>query len=75
MASRSKSVITVHVSKDIDPETLEALGQMMLKVEEMVMSEEFEKFKKAVKVIVNTPKEKTRKPKKKPSKKPKKKGG
>lgn len=27
------------------------------------MSEEFEKFKKAVKVIVNTPKEKKRKPK------------
>lgn len=39
------------------------------------MSEEFEKFKKAVKVIVNTPKEKQRKPKKKPKKTPKKKGG
>lgn len=37
------------------------------------MSEEFEKFKKAVKVIVNTPKEKKRKPKAKP-KNPKKKG-
>lgn len=61
-----ESIISVHVSKDIDPKTLEALGQMMLKVEEMVMSKEFEKFKKAVKVIVNTPKEKTRKPKKKP---------
>jgi DnaJ-class molecular chaperone len=39
------------------------------------MSEEFEKFKKAVKVIVNTPKEKKRKPKKKPAKKPKQKQG
>lgn len=39
------------------------------------MSEEFEKFKKAVKVIVNTPKEKKRKPKNQPKKKPKKKGG
>ena len=38
------------------------------------MSEEFEKFKKAVKVIVNAPKEKKRKPKTKP-KKTKKKGG
>jgi len=36
---------------------------------------EFEKFKEAVKVIVNTPKEKKRKPKKKPKKTPKKKGG
>lgn len=36
----SKSIITVHVSKDIDPKTLEALGQMMLKAEEMVMSKE-----------------------------------
>ena len=36
---------------------------------------EFEKFKKAVKVIVNVPKPKKRKPKKKPAKKPKKKGG
>ena len=33
------------------------------------MSEEFEKFKKAVKVIVNTPKPKKRKPKSKPKKK------
>jgi hypothetical protein len=39
------------------------------------MNEEFEKFKKAVKVIVSTPKEKRRKPKAKPKKKPKKKGG
>ena len=39
------------------------------------MSEDFEKFKKAVKIIVNTPKEKKRKPKKQPKKKPKKKGG
>lgn len=39
------------------------------------MSEEFEKFKKAVKVIVNAPKPKKRKPKAKPKKKPKKKGG
>lgn len=39
------------------------------------MSEEFDRFKKAVKVIVNTPKEKKRKPKVKPKKKPKKKGG
>ena len=39
------------------------------------MSDEFEKFKKAVKVIVNTPKEKKRKPKSQPKKKPKKKGG
>lgn len=39
------------------------------------MSKEFDKFKEAVKVIVNTPKEKTRKPKKKPAKKPKRKGG
>jgi hypothetical protein len=39
------------------------------------MSEEFEKFKKAVKVIMNTPKEKKRKPKAQPKKKPKKKGG
>lgn len=38
------------------------------------MSDEFEKFKKAVKVIVNAPKPKKRKPKAKP-KKPKKKGG
>ncbi len=38
------------------------------------MSEEFEKFKKAVKVIVNAPKEKKRKPKAKP-KKTGKKGG
>jgi hypothetical protein len=38
------------------------------------MSEEFEKFKKAVKIIVNTPKQKKRKPKAKP-KKTKKKGG
>jgi hypothetical protein len=36
---------------------------------------EFEKFKEAVKVIVNTPKEKKRKPKTKLKKKPKKKGG
>ena len=37
------------------------------------MSEEFEKFKKAVKVIVNVPKPKKRKPKKQPKKrKPKK---
>ena len=39
------------------------------------MSEEFEKFKKAVKVIVNTPTEKKRKSKNQPKKKPKKKGG
>ena len=69
-----ESVISVHISKDIDPKTLEALGQMMKRVEEMVMSGEFDKFRKAVKVIVNTPKEKTRKPKAKP-KKNKKKGG
>jgi hypothetical protein len=36
---------------------------------------EFEKFKEAVKVIVNVPKPKKRKPKKKPKKTPKKKGG
>jgi len=73
--ARGKSIFTVHVSKDIDPKTLEALGQMMLKVEEMVMSEEFEKFKKAVKVIVSVPKPKKRKSKKQPKKKPKTKGG
>ena len=75
---RGKSIITVHVSKDIDPKTLEALGQMMLKVEEMVMSKEkseFEKFKDMAKTVVNVPKEKKRKPKKKPKKTPKKKGG
>mgnify|MGYP001610159475 CR=1 FL=1 len=42
---RDQSVITIHVSKDIDIETLEALGQMMLAVERMVMKmdNEFEK--------------------------------
>lgn len=43
--------------------------------QEIVMSNEFEKFKKAVKVIVNVPKPTKRKPKNKPKKKPKKKGG
>lgn len=71
----SKPIITAHISKDIKPETLQALGEMMLRLEEMVMSGEFEKFKKAVKVIVNTPKEKKRKLKKQPKKKPKKRGG
>ncbi len=76
--SKDKSVITVHVSKDIDSLTLSALGQMMLMVEEQVMSKEkseFEKFKDMAKTVVNVPKEKKRKPKKKPTKKPKKKGG
>jgi hypothetical protein len=36
---------------------------------------DFDRFKEAVKVIVNTPKEKKRKPKKQPKKKPKRKGG
>jgi len=73
-----KPVITVHVSKDASPETLQALGEMMIHVEEMVMSKEkseFEKFKDMAKTVVNTPKETKRKPKKKPAKKPKKKGG
>jgi hypothetical protein len=70
-------IITIHHSGDVKPETLRALGECMTLLWRQVMSEEseFEKFKKAVKVIVNTPKEKKRKPKKKPTKKPKKKGG
>lgn len=41
----------------------------------MKKDSEFEKFMDAVMVIINTPKDKKRKPKKKPAKKPKKKGG
>lgn len=69
-----ESIITIHVSKDIDSKTLEALGQMMKHVEKMVMSKEFDNFKELAKVIVKAPKQKKRKPKAKP-KKPKKKGG
>ena len=69
-------IIAIHHSRDVKPETLRALGECMTLLWRQVMSKEseFEKFKKAVKVIVNTPKETKRKPKKQQKKKPKKKG-
>jgi hypothetical protein len=70
-------IITIHHSKDIKPETLQALGEMLTHLMRQVMSKdksEFEKFKDMAKTVVNTPKEKKRQPKKKP-KTPKKKGG